>query len=165
MANRNIKTSIRDLLFYCYKDTLVPELFDFLGEDLAVEFFKVFGGMNLQVPSYKRALELERNIDIYDTLSLDPAQSTVLRLSERYEITRTRVREIFKTMVIEYPKIARFMEQVDGNHKVKITTKRSPRDVHPETTKKVEHLPKESHAISKKDKSCQRKSPKRAKTP
>lgn len=125
MANRrNLGCELRDLIYFLYEDTLIPDLFDILGEDLAVQFVKVFGGMKIEVPSFNKVLELQRNIEIYENLSYINNEETVKAIADRYGITNVWVREIFRSMKKKYPEIEKFIQKMNEERKVRVTTKR-----------------------------------------
>ena len=113
------------LLFYLYRNTLVPELFETLGDENAIRFIKVFGGTTLTVPSYKKMSDLENQIEIHKSLSFINTGETVRDLARRYGITRTWVVVLHQKMKTEYPKILKFIE--DFKKQITITTKRNPK--------------------------------------
>lgn len=119
--------NLHDLLLYLYEDTLIPELFDLLGEDETIKLVKVFGGMKIDLPAYKKVSDLKRNIEIYECLTRRKDHVIIKRLAEKYGITEVWVREMFRKMQTEFPKIREFVEERKNIEKVFVTSRRIER--------------------------------------
>lgn len=126
MPGMKIGCELRDLIFYLYQETLVPELFKTLGEESAIDFIKVFGGMRIEVPTFRKVQDLQRNIDIYESLCHVPGAETIKTLAQKYDVTPVWVREIHRKMRREYPRIKSYMDRVTGCKEVLVTTRRTP---------------------------------------
>lgn len=131
MQGRNLGCSLSELILYLYRDTLLPELFELLGEELGLEFVQMFGGLRIEVPSYQKVLELERDLDIYESLCYLNSQQTVRNLAQKYSVTEVWIRELYKNMRRKYPTIQRFVEKARSSQPVRVTTRRLPqKDIH-----------------------------------
>lgn len=117
---------LQELILYQYRDTLMPELFDLLGEDLVLKFIQQFGGLKLEVPSFQKVLDLKRDLDVYQTLSSSNNEKSVRILAEKYGVTEVWIRELYKGMMFKYPKIKAFVERVRSKEPVWLTTRRNP---------------------------------------
>lgn len=118
------KLSLKEMFYYVYNNTLIPELFELLGEDLAVEFIQVFSGAKVAVPNYRKVMNLQRNLEIYETLSSAPGDFAVQELAKKYGVTEVWIREINRNMKIEHLKIQKFLEKLRSREKLRVTTKR-----------------------------------------
>lgn len=116
--------SLKQLIYYIYEETVLPEMFDLLGEESMKKLILVFGGLKITIPTYKEIKDLKRNIDIYKTLSYSQSSETVQFLAEKYNVTTSWIHLIFKKMRREYSKILDSIEKVEQPEKVRITTKR-----------------------------------------
>lgn len=122
---RSVNTlSLKEMFYYAFNNSLIPELFELLGEELAVEFIQVFSGAKLAVPNYRKVLNLRRNLEIYETLSAQPGDFAVQELAKKYKVTEVWIREINRNMKIEHLKIQKFLEKMRAREKLRVTTKR-----------------------------------------
>lgn len=127
MENRLVGIELKDIMHYLYQDTLVPELFSFLGEELAIEFVQIFGGTKINVPSWKKVMDLQRNLEIFEEMCFASSAATVKRMAAKYDITEVWVRRIYALMRSEVPKIMKFLENSEESP-IKITTARRPKN-------------------------------------
>lgn len=127
MEDRPLDFSVKDLVHYLYRDTLVPELFELLGEELTLEVIQVFGGTKIIVPSYKKFIDMRRNLEIYESMSLCNTGQVATFLAKKYDITEVWVRELYDLMKREVRKIREFVESSKSNLKINVTTERNPR--------------------------------------
>lgn len=118
---------LKELILYTYQSSLVPEIFDLLGEEKAIEFLRIFGGLKIDVPKYQEITELARSLDIYETLNVIHTQETTFQLAERYKIPYQLVQNIYRSMKSAYPKVAQFAAAIGRGKRVLVTTKRKPR--------------------------------------
>lgn len=122
MANK-LGYDLRDLIEYEYRDTLFPELVDLIGEENALKLIKVFGGIELSLPAYKRVVTMQRDIEIYETLCYVNTETTIQELAAKFGITEVWVREIFKMMRVTYEQFSNWLQSREENF-LHITTKR-----------------------------------------
>lgn len=125
MAIRRSEFSLRQMIYYLYRDTLLPEIYEELGEQTTIKLISIFGGVKITVPSYTKIKELKRNIDIYETLCHAQGKETVRILAYKYGVSEVWIRSVFKKMRREYSRIIEFMEMIDNPKKVTISTKRN----------------------------------------
>lgn len=128
MQNK-LEFQLTELINYIYKDTILPELFEIIGEEETLKLIQIFGGMSIKIPSYKKILDLKRNIEIYETLAYASSSSSVKLLAQKYNITEIWVCNICRMMRLEYPKIQKFLKENSKDTVVTITTRRNPRNV------------------------------------
>nr|BDD47579.1 hypothetical protein 13 [bacterium] len=133
MAKKNANFSFKHMIYYLYGDTLLPEIYEELGEKNTLKLVSIFGGVKLTIPSYTRIKELQRNVDIYETLCHAQSVETIRLLADKYEVSRVWIRSIFNRMRREYPRIVDFIERMDPDI-VTISTKRNL--VHAKSNKK-----------------------------
>lgn len=114
---------LEDLLYYLYPDSLIPELFESLGSKASLEFIEVFSDTTLKVPSHKRIMDLQRNIEIYENLTYVPGAATERALARKYGVTPDFIKKVYKRMRSEYPRIQRFLARGRTKTPVRITTK------------------------------------------
>ena len=126
MEDRLIDFGLKDLVHYVYRDTLVPELFGLLGEDLALEVIQIFGGTKIVIPPYKKFLDMKRNLEIFENLSVCYSALVKCALARKYEITEVWVDELYRLMKSEVVKIRKFLESERGNARIDVTTERNP---------------------------------------
>lgn len=126
MTNDSMRLSLKEMFYYVYNNTLIPELFELLGEELAVEFIQVFSGTKLKVPNYKKILDLKRNLEIYETLNAASGNFAVQELAKKYNVTQVWIREISRNMKIEHLKIQKFLEKTRARKNLHVTTRRDP---------------------------------------
>lgn len=117
--------SFKDMIHILYRETIIPEIYGMLGEDATLTLIQVFGGLKVQIPSYKEIKDLKRDIDIYESLSYAQGEETVRFLAKKYEVTETWVQSIYKKMHREYPKIKASLEEFRNPETVRITTRRN----------------------------------------
>lgn len=131
---------IKELILFSYRDSLLPELFDFLGDKTAIQFIQLFGGVRLELPPYQEIIRLKRDIEIYETLCKVRPQRfsnhhpSVLALSDKYELAGVSIQKIYGEMTAKYKNIKRFVEKSRSASPVRLTTKRNPRKDLNETT-------------------------------
>lgn len=122
------KLDIKVLVSWLYKDSILPEFLQLFGEEITMDVLRVFGGMRIQIPSYKKVLDLKRDIDIYECLSYVNSLETVRSLAKKYDISEIWVNTLFKTMKRQYPKIVKFMETMEKGETIVVTSKRRIRE-------------------------------------
>lgn len=120
---KKLTYELEDLLYYLYPETLIPELFDSLGADAALNFIEVFSDTTVKVPSYKKIRDLERNIEIYENLAYVPGESTEKTLCKKYGLGIDFIRRVYRRMRSEYPRIERFLMRERKKTPIRITTK------------------------------------------
>ena len=95
-----LKTDLSTHLLHLYKDTLFPELVEFLGDfEKALEFIEIFGGKSIYVPSLRDLQLMVRNCRIYEYLADQPPKITKLRtkyLASKYSLDDQEVKDIYK---------------------------------------------------------------------
>lgn len=126
MQNPTTECGLKELIFYLYRNTLLPDLYEVLGEEHTLKLAMVFGGMKIAIPSMKELNDLKRNLDIFETLSYSQSLETVRLLADKYEVTEVWVRAVYKKMHREYPRIMANMQSIKVNPPVRITTRRNP---------------------------------------
>lgn len=124
MSKKNANFNFKQMIYYLYGDTLLPEIYEELGETNTLKLISIFGGVKLTIPSYDKIKELQRNVDIYETLCHAQSKETVQVLADKYEVSRVWIRSIFNRMRREYPRIVDFVERMDPDV-VTISTKRN----------------------------------------
>lgn len=139
MSRKNLGCELTDLIHYLYRDTIAPELFELFGEDLALEFIQIFGGTMMKVPSYKRVLELQRNIEIYEALCYAYSSDTIKRLAQTYGVTEVWIKKLYSLMRHKYPKIYDFMKNIRDSKPVNVTTRRKVADKNVDNQAKEEN--------------------------
>lgn len=125
MVKTRLDFGFKQMIYYLYGDTLLPEIFEEIGEENTLKLISVFGGIKFAIPSYSKIRELKRNIDIYETLCHAHCNESIRILADKYEVTPVWIRAIFKKMRREYPRIIKFIETVEEPSEVAISTKRS----------------------------------------
>lgn len=125
MVKTRLDFGLKQMIYYLYRDTLLPEIYDEIGEENTLKLISIFGGVKLTIPSYVKIKELKRNIDIYETICHAQCNETVRLLADKYEVTPVWIRAIFKKMRREYPRIIKFMEMIEEPSEVTISTKRN----------------------------------------
>ena len=125
MESRILDFADRDLIDYVYRDSLVPELFDLLGEELTMELIQIFGGTRIAIPPYKKFLDIRRNLDIFESMGAQNSTETADALAKKYDITQVWVRELYDLMKREIYKIRKFIDTKNKNSEIKITTERN----------------------------------------
>lgn len=128
MEDRLIDIGVKELVSYIYRDTLVPDLFELLGEEQTMEVIQVFGGTKINIPPYKKFVDMRRNLEIFETLAACNCPETKRSLADKYHITEVWVEELYKIMKGEANKIRRFLEVSRQNQKIEVTTQRQPRE-------------------------------------
>ena len=131
MESKFPELGLKELIFYLYRDTLLPELYDLLGEEETLKVALVFGGMKIAIPSMKEINDLKRNIDIFLSFSYSQSHETLRFLADKYDVTEVWIRAVYKKMHREYPKILRHLKELGAMTPVNITTRRNP--VHGDT--------------------------------
>lgn len=127
--------NLKQVIHYLYQDTILPEVYEVLGEENTLQLILIFGGLKVSIPTYKEMKDLSRNIDIFKTLSYSNSTETANMLSKKYGITNTWVRGIYREMRKEYPKILEHMQAVDEPQSVRVTTKRNQKHYAKENSK------------------------------
>ncbi len=125
MVRTRLDFGLKQMIYYLYRDTLLPEIYEEIGEEDTLKLISIFGGVKLTIPSYTKIKELKRNIDIYETICHAQCNETVRLLADKYEVTPVWIRAIFKKMRREYPRIIKFMEVIEEPSEVTISTKRN----------------------------------------
>lgn len=124
MKEQNSSFNLQQLINYVYEGTVLPEMFDLLGEEAMQKLILVFGGLKVSIPSYKEIKDLKRNFDIFETLSHSDGHETIKLLASKYNITTSWVHIIFKKMKKEHSKILHSIQNNQNPELVRITTKR-----------------------------------------
>lgn len=135
MQNATTECGLKELIYYLYRNTLLPDLYEVLGEENTLKLVMVFGGMKIAIPSMKEINDLKRNLDIFETLSYSQSLETVKLLADKYEVTEVWIRAVYKKMHREYPRIVANMKAIKASPPVEITTRRNP--VHEEKSHKT----------------------------
>jgi hypothetical protein len=118
------------LLYAYYSKTLLPDLFEFFKDNtkstndsmrLFTGFLKIFGGMDLEIPSQEELRLLTRDMDIYDALSSFPGNNYQRRhkyveVAEKHGISIRDVISIEKklTFLKRYDTIDTSMKKQEG---------------------------------------------------
>ncbi len=126
METKFPELGLKELIFYLYRDTLLPELYDLLGEEETLKLVLVFGGMKIAIPSMKEINDLKRNIDVFLSLSYSQGRETLTFLADKYDVTEVWIRAVYKRMHREYPKILRHLRELGAMDPVHVTTRRNP---------------------------------------
>ncbi len=126
MESKFPELGLKELIFYLYQDTLLPELYDLLGEEETLKLVLVFGGMKIAIPSMKEINDLKRNIDIFLSLSYSQSHETLRFLADKYDVTDVWIRALYKKMHREYPKIMQQLQELRAMDPVHVTTRRNP---------------------------------------
>ncbi len=126
MESKFPELGLKELIFYLYRDTLLPEMYDLLGEEETLKLVLVFGGMKISIPSMKEINDLKRNIDVFLSLSYSQGHETLQFLADKYEVTDVWIRAVYKKMHREYPKILQHLQELRAMDPVHITTRRNP---------------------------------------
>lgn len=126
MQNTTTECGLKELIYYLYRNTLLPDLYEVLGEEHTLKLAMVFGGMKIAIPSMKEINDLKRNIDIFETLSYSQSLETAKLLADKYEVTEVWVRAVYKKMHREYPRIVANMQAIKACPPVRVTTQRNP---------------------------------------
>lgn len=127
MENRPLDFGVKELALYIYRDTLVPELFELLGEELTMELIQIFGGTRIVIPPYKKFLDMKRNLEIYESMSVCNSNQVITSLAKKYEITEVWVRELYDLMKRQVNSIREYLDSSKKNGNLNITTERNPR--------------------------------------
>ncbi|MBI4237556.1 MAG: hypothetical protein HY696_03950 [Deltaproteobacteria bacterium] len=135
MDSKFPELGLKELIFYLYRDTLLPEMYDLLGEEETLKLVLVFGGMKISIPSMKEINDLKRNIDVFLSLSYSQGHETLRFLADKYEVTEVWIRAVYKKMHREYPKILQHLRELSAMDPVHITTRRNPVHGNKETQK------------------------------
>ena len=130
MPVQTLNCELSDLVLYLYKDTIIPELFELLGDRKAMIFLQVFGDTKMKVPSYSKVLDLERNIEIYETLSYAYSDDAIKTLADNYEVTEVWVKKVYNVMKRKYGEIVDFINKSKETKKLNITSRRNERTVY-----------------------------------
>jgi hypothetical protein len=126
MESKFPEMGLKELIFYLYRDTLLPELYDLLGEEETLKLVLVFGGMKIAIPSTKEINDLKRNIDVFLSLSYSQGRETLTFLADKYDVTEVWIRAVYKKMHREYPKILQHLRELGAMDPVHVTTRRNP---------------------------------------
>lgn len=126
MENRPLDFGVKELVLYLYRDTLIPELFDLLGEELTLEIVQIFGGTKIVIPPFKKFSDMKRNLEIYESMSLCNSKGVVTSLAQKYDITEVWVKELYNLMKRSARKIREFSESSKKNARINVTTERNP---------------------------------------
>lgn len=80
------------------QNTLLPEVMEVFGAEMAMKFLDTFAGTTITVPSRKRFTDCVRDTDVYMTLSASDGQNEdlVIRLASKYDLDRESVLAIHK---------------------------------------------------------------------
>jgi len=127
MENRPLDFGVKELALYIYRDSLVPELFELLGEELTMELIQIFGGTRIVIPPYKKFLDMKRNLEIYESMSVCNSNQVITSLAKKYEITEVWVRELYDLMKRQVNSIREYLDSSKKNGNLNITTERNPR--------------------------------------
>lgn len=122
---KRLDFSLRQMIYYLYRDTLLPEIYEELGEAATLKLISIFGGVKFTIPSYSKIKELKRNIDVYETLCHAQGKETVRLLAYKYGVSEVWIRSVFRKMRTEYSKIMDFMEKMDRPKRIRISTQRN----------------------------------------
>jgi len=94
------------MLIYLSRHSLMPELYELLGQSKFIQFVELFGGTNLHVPSKEDLREALRDAHIYTELRDDQHNLEKTRaLGDKYSLTTAGVRKIFERVQTEFMSI------------------------------------------------------------
>lgn len=97
--DRSINTyiDIFNLLFvHVTKETILPEVLEIFGNDLALKFLDIFAGTTIEVPDRDFIVSIIRDADVYN--SLEKKKSTVKLLAKRYDVSEPKISDIYNSV-------------------------------------------------------------------
>lgn len=118
--------TFQELMSHEYKNTLIPEIIEFLGPEATLKFLQVFGGIRVRFPKSKDLLLHLRNLDIYNSVARDPGSSRVrASLASKYSLQVRDVSMAFNRMKLRLPTICSLKKGGRHSSQVRVTDKRN----------------------------------------
>jgi hypothetical protein len=86
LQNKDVRELFFSIFLFQEENTIIPELYSFLKEDVFIDFIFLFGGMHIKIPS----LSYFNNLLIYCTIKVDVLRGADLKeVLKKYNVTQT----------------------------------------------------------------------------
>jgi len=87
------KEYVADFLIYAStKYSLLPEVANVLSPEQMFNFLFAFAGQTINIPDQKAILGAFRDLDIFNSLVINPNSSEVNRLAAKYQVTQQTIK-------------------------------------------------------------------------